>query len=141
MERTWRPTAAGWLCTITGAIGVPVSILISLAITVVTGEPGGSGELPIPLAVAVWIVPVALAIVAIVGGTYALRRRRWGLALAGSVCALPFAMVVGYPGGALLSVILHMLSGWTLWVLSSVVFGIPWILTLVFIIRGRREFT
>ena len=31
---------------------------------------------------------IVLGIVAILGGIYALRRRIWGLALAGSICAL-----------------------------------------------------
>jgi uncharacterized membrane protein len=38
---------------------------------------------------------IVLGIVAIVGGIYALRRRLWGLALAGSICALlgPWALL------------------------------------------------
>jgi len=140
MERTWKPTAAGILCVIAGAIGVPISILVSVAILVVSGEPGGT-ELPIAAIVGCWILGATVVIMPIVGGRYALRRRRWGLALAGSICALILAMIVGiYPGGALLYPILPMLSGWTLWVLSSVIFGIPWILAVVFVVRGKREF-
>ena len=38
---------------------------------------------------------IVIGVVAIVGGVYALRRRIWGLALAGSICALmgPWAIL------------------------------------------------
>jgi len=33
-------------------------------------------------------IPLAFGIAAIIGGIYALKRRKWGLALAGAICAL-----------------------------------------------------
>ena len=40
---------------------------------------------------------LVLGIIAILGGIYALRRRIWGLALAGSICALsPLGLFLGY---------------------------------------------
>ena len=137
MERTWKPTAAGILCIILGVIGVPISILINVTILVVSGEPGGT-ELPIATIVGCWILGAITVIIPIVGGIYALRRRAWGLALAGSICALILTIIAGfYLGGVLFY---PMLSGWTLWVLSSVVFGIPGILAVIFVVRGKREF-
>jgi hypothetical protein len=34
------------------------------------------------------VIPLALAVVAIVGGIYALKGTKWGLALAGCICAI-----------------------------------------------------
>ena len=88
MERTWKPTTAGILCIIAGAIGVIAGIVITVV--------GGIGSIFIGLG---WLVGlgwlgaigaafIVLGIIAIVGGSCALRRRVWGLALAGSICAL-----------------------------------------------------
>ncbi len=89
MERTWKPTTAGILAIIAGAIqaigGVVVTVAGSLVgIDIGMGWLGGLG---VPL--------VLLGIVAIVGGIYALKRRVWGLALAGGICALvgPWAIL------------------------------------------------
>jgi hypothetical protein len=46
-------------------------------------------------AFAVGIVFIILGMIAIVGGIYALRRTSWGLALAGSICALPAGLLLG----------------------------------------------
>ena len=70
MEKTWKPTTAGILCIIAGII-VAVPGIVVLASTEMLGAPS--------------IVP---AIIAIIGGIYALKRKRWGLALAGSIFAL-----------------------------------------------------
>ena len=140
MERTWKPTAAGILCITLGVVCAPFSLLINMIITVVSGEPGGT-ELPIATIAGCWIIGGIAVITPIVGGIYALRRRRWGLALAGSICALILAIIVGfYFVGVLLYSMLPMLSGWTRWVLSSVVCGIPGILAVIFVVRGKREF-
>jgi len=88
MEKTWKPTTAGILSIIAGVLelltgiglAVGLGLLGSLA-GVIPGFPGGVLALiGIP-----WII---LGIVAIIGGVYALRRRIWGLALTGSICAL-----------------------------------------------------
>ena len=82
MERTWKPTTAGILCIIAGVIGVISGLTVAIL-----GGIGGSffgmawmGAIGVPLIVS--------GIVAIVGGIYALRRRIWGLALAGAICAV-----------------------------------------------------
>lgn len=89
MERTWKPTTAGILCIIAGAI----ELIGGLAVAVF-GSIGGAffgmawiGAIGVPL--------IVLGIVAILGGIYALKRRIWGLALAGSICALfgPWAIL------------------------------------------------
>ena len=81
--KTWKPTAAGILCIIAGAIAV---IYCYIVFTVLGSIIATYLGIAWP---AVYGVPsIILGIIAIVGGIYALRRRIWGLALAGSICAL-----------------------------------------------------
>ena len=84
-EKTWKPTAAGILCIIAGAIGVIAGMVVAALIAAFGGIVwffgiGWLGVTGAPL--------IILGIIAIVGGLYALKRRIWGLALAGSICAL-----------------------------------------------------
>ena len=88
MEKTWKPTAAGILCIIAGAIGVIIGIVIAVV--------GGIGWFfGMPWFSAIGAPIIVVGIIAIVGGSCALRRRVWGLALAGSICALlgPWAIL------------------------------------------------
>ena len=83
MERTWKPVAAGVLMIIAGAFW---------------GVGGGSGVLNDPFSQTFWwffetwqFNPglIVAGAVAIVGGVFALQRRLWPMALAGSILALP----------------------------------------------------
>jgi hypothetical protein len=81
MEKTWKPTVAGILALIAGAIQVIVGIAIATVGSI--GWFFGVGwfsAFGAPL--------IILGIIAIIGGIYALRRQIWGLALAGYICAL-----------------------------------------------------
>ena len=81
MEKTWKPTAAGILCIIAGVIGVITGLVVATI--------GGMVGAIFGAAFGLFGVPsIILGIIAIVGGSYALKRRIWGLALAGSICAL-----------------------------------------------------
>ena len=82
MEKTWRPTTAGILSIIAGSIGVIIGILVA-SIGGFIGTFFG-----IPWTGAFGVPALIFGVVAIVGGIYALRREVWGLALAGSICAL-----------------------------------------------------
>ena len=86
MERTWKPTTAGILSIIGGIVGVASGIAMAVLGTVLMGL-----GLPsmIPLNVELISIPLTiLGIVAIIGGMRALKRKTWGVALAGSICAL-----------------------------------------------------
>jgi hypothetical protein len=91
MTKTWKPTVAGILSIVAGV----VSVLVGAGV-IARGEfvrrmmwhwrwevVGG--------------IALALGIVAILGGTFAIRRQVWGLALAGAICALfpPHVFVLG----------------------------------------------
>lgn len=98
MEKTWKPTVAGILSIVAGALGIIAGIVVA---TIGTIGGGVLGELGLPfiarLVVTATAAPLVLSAVAIVGGVYALKRRIWGLALAGAICALliPPTFVLG----------------------------------------------
>ncbi|MCD6230712.1 MAG: hypothetical protein J7J88_02400 [Dehalococcoidia bacterium] len=94
-NRTWKPTTAGILSIVAGGGGVVWGIAVAV---------GGSLSVGVPLGVAgmhnffiVTVILVLLGAMAIVGGIYALQRRNWGLALAGSICSLFCLWFVGIP--------------------------------------------
>jgi len=80
---TWKPTVAGILDIIAGAIGV-----IS-----------GLGLVSFPLLeedIAIGVLLFVFGVIAIIGGLCALRRRVWGLALTGAIFALwPGLLILG----------------------------------------------
>ncbi len=89
MEKTWKPTVAGILAILAG-VGLAITGLVTV---------GLAGAF-IPFGFMGWFAAagapfIRLGIIAIVGGIYALKRRIWGLALAGSICALPAGFLFG----------------------------------------------
>ena len=93
MEKTWKPTVAGILDIVAGALSL-VGITFAFVGTLMLAAMGGA-DLPMGIPanlILVVVVMVAIFVIfadilAIVGGTYALRRKKWGLALAGSIAA------------------------------------------------------
>ena len=141
MERTWKPTAAGILCIVGGIGGVLFGIVavVFLFFVIVGGVP----DMPPPepptelpgllneslIFLIVWgILGIIAVAMAIVGGVCALRRRIWGLALAGSICTLigPWGLL-----GILIPSIMPLM----------LLFAIPGILATTFIARAKREFS
>lgn len=90
--KTWKPTTAGILTIIAGALNLIVGIIVAIIGDIVGALAGlwvGFGVIGAPL--------IALGIVSIIGGALAIRRRVWGMALAGAICALfpPPLLVLG----------------------------------------------
>jgi hypothetical protein len=129
VEKTWKPTVAGILCIVGGIIGLLVGIFWALVALSLMGDPAvqGPGGLPVEV-VALWIWGGIASMMAIIGGIYALRRRRWRLALAGSICAL-FSLPVIF-GFSLLIMVGYALA----------IVVIPAILPTILVVRGKREF-
>jgi hypothetical protein len=147
MERTWKPKAAGVLSIILGAIFLIPGIL-ALAVL---------GFIPVttlPSYLLFGALVTIPGIVPIVGGVYALRRRRWGLALAGSILTLLNSVILAIFGIIVLTGYLigfvdnpgaHFeLSDWTSLgiyiIVGLAIYGILGLLALIFVILGRREF-
>ena len=93
MEKTWKPTVAGILDIVAGVLGMILALLVTLGILVFGAVTGGMSQLrEIPLFLLPIILTMAtlsffVSVLAIVGGVYALQRKVWGLALAGSIAA------------------------------------------------------
>ncbi len=99
--QTWKPTAAGILEIIGGSLQIITGLAVVLFSGAVAGglRPGlpygGGLGLPIPMIAGVGLPLLLLGVVAIVGGIFALKRKAWGLALAGGICALfpPYSLL------------------------------------------------
>jgi len=152
MEKTWKSTVGGILAIVSGVIQVIPGIVIAVI-----------GGILAPFGLA-WLSAIGaplivLGIIAIVGGIYALRRKIWGLALAGSICALIGFVILGIlgiltfglvfsdqpdiiPFTATMPEIIAII--WSIWhwpfIGFIVGFGIFGILPIIFVIRGKREF-
>jgi hypothetical protein len=99
MERTWKPTTAGILTIIAGCLGIGAGALITLSaipLGLVGAMAGAIKDLGIisgllaGLAGVIGIIGagmIGMGTVAVVGGIYALKRRTWGFALAGTILA------------------------------------------------------
>jgi hypothetical protein len=120
MERTWKPTTAGILTIIEGATRIAFGTGVIIAGRWVGALGGldwsswieewarvyglGTADIQSILTrilgvsstalIAVGAVLLAFGIVALVGGINALKRKRWGLALAGSILSLPGVMAI-----------------------------------------------
>ncbi len=115
MERTWKPTTAGILTIISGSMNIAVGIGV-LIVGLGVGTLGamdwstwidkwagayGPGTMDIhsiitailgvssAILITIGIVLLVFGIIALVGGISAIKRKRWGLALAGSILSLP----------------------------------------------------
>jgi hypothetical protein len=82
MEKTWKPTVGGTLAIIAGAVQVIFGTAGAGGIGLM-GRMMGMGWLSV-----LFVPLIVFGVVAIIGGIYALQRKIWGLALAGSICAL-----------------------------------------------------
>lgn len=82
MEKTWKPTTAGILAIIAGAVELILGTLGA------TGTAFFGGIFGIGWLSAIFAPLIVFGILAIVGGICALARKVWGLALVGSIFAL-----------------------------------------------------
>ena len=121
MEKTWKPTTAGVMTIITGAMGIGLGIILFLLSGLVGslgaldlggmvdkwgGEWWGPGMADIPsmmefigigttILLVAGIVVLVFGIIALAGGINAVKRRRWGLSLAGSILSLFIMPILG----------------------------------------------
>lgn len=102
MEKTWRPTVAGILDIVSGVFALISVIGLIIGIIVIGGATYFPGKEDIPgfVPAILWSLAIpylVIAILALVGGVYALQRKKWGLALAGSIAITVFWFFVGIP--------------------------------------------
>ena len=91
---TWMPVAGGILSLIAGLLssagGILATVILSLFFITpdLFGYGSGTGSFPVFIIWVAFLPYLATSIMAIIGGIYSLRRRRWELALAGAICAI-----------------------------------------------------
>jgi len=107
MEKTWKPVAGGICSIVGGALAIVGGVAFGLLGAWVTGMRGMWGPgmwgpgMMMPLTGNAFVLfglpAIILGVVAIIGGVSGLRRRHWGLALAGAICAVftPMSFLLG----------------------------------------------
>ena len=108
VKRTWKPMVAGILNIVGGALRILGSIAVLIGIMFFIPVATSVGPGPVP-EMERWLIPGVLetiliiatvfllivGIIPIIGGIYALQRKKWGLALAGSIVAIFGSSVMG----------------------------------------------
>ncbi len=101
MEKTKKPTVAGIFNIITGALGILGAVSTFVGFGVVTGALGiPTGPIPgfVPgIVLGTGIFTLIIAVLALIGGIFAVQRKRWGWALAGSIAAIFVFFFLGVP--------------------------------------------
>lgn len=96
-KKTMLSTVAGILDIVAGGLGLLGVFIMTIAMIALANDPyrHEPDEVdPIIVLVAITVPLAILGILAIVGGIYALRRKKWGLALTGAIAAsLPFSLM------------------------------------------------
>jgi hypothetical protein len=93
MDKTWMPTTGGILNIICGAAEI-IGGIVMIVMGAVSGPICQAMQADIPAGVATAILVVIgifaliFGVIALLGGIYALRRKLWGLALAGSILSV-----------------------------------------------------
>jgi hypothetical protein len=94
MDKTWRPVTAGILDIVAGVWVLCWVFLLALGggiTSIISGVPQWVPALLFGLA-----IPFALlALLAVIGGIFAIQRKAWGFALAGSISAFFCCFVLG----------------------------------------------
>lgn len=94
MQKTWMPMVAGILDIIAGSFGLILAFIFVLLGGVMRFIPQVPPYL-FPIFTALSLPFAIVGILAIVGGIYALKRKIWGLALAGSIAAFFPSWILG----------------------------------------------
>ena len=100
MEKTWMPTVAGILDIVSGALGLCMGLFMTFARHAAGAVSNASRfgmHPPIPAGFHPWvgIALIVISILAVIGGIFALKVKNWGLALAGSICAVISGRLLG----------------------------------------------
>ena len=137
MNKKWMPIAAGILEILAGFVML-VSALCFFAL-LYWEAPRPWQDLSL-LSWIWWLAPFVaglFGIVSLVGGVYALKRRRWGLAFAGAIATFPLFVVVGLGVGRFVEYYGGITGGWPLAVCLLL---LP--IALIVLLRlSKREFT
>ena len=129
VKKTWKPTVAGILDIVAGLFRAFVGFLL---ISVFMSCPPSPGLLT--GGIGSWLAAVCYMVVgvlAITGGIYALRRKQWGRALIGSICAALSILAI--------PVVVNTLN-WSLYGSIFAPFDVLAIIAIVLTVLSRGEF-
>jgi hypothetical protein len=89
MDTKWMPSVAGILNIISGVVSLLGSLIMALVVGVFFSSSYDSYSGQEYSAILIWVVLflpfIIISLLAITGGVFALRKKLWGLALAGSI--------------------------------------------------------
>ena len=91
MQKTWKPTVAGVLEIVVGAL----SLLGFLGILIAFPFIPSSANITIMIMSIAAVYTAVLGALSLISGIFAIQRKKWGLALAGSIAAIFLSFVVG----------------------------------------------
>ena len=102
-EKTWKPVAGGILNIVAGVFSLIGFIIVIISIGVIgspsiwnySGMDAISAGVVQTVLVIVAIVTFITGVLPLIGGIYSLQRKRWGLALAGSIAAIIGTTILG----------------------------------------------
>ena len=102
MDNKWMSTTAGILCIVAGALSL-VGLIVAYVGLAIFGSfmpmmPYWQWDAPrwLPVAIAAIGIPsLLLDVLAIIGGIFALKRRHWGVCLAGAIAAVFSSFFLG----------------------------------------------
>ena len=95
-EKTWMPLVAGILIIVSAAFKILTAIGMAAGLTFMHIRPVISfGMYESAVLVAIMVPSLILGVVALAGGIFALRRKSWGMALAGSIAAFLPSGILG----------------------------------------------
>ena len=99
IERPWN-LAGGVLSIIAGSLYLVGWLAVAMILNRLIGVGYFAENVPLSSAASIWIVALPfliLAVIAIIGGIFALNKKYWGFALAGAICAIfsPATWIIG----------------------------------------------
>lgn len=104
-EKTWMPLTAGILTIVSAAMKLITAIGAAIGLTIyTTGSDCSIGISETAILIGIMVPFLVLGIVALIGGIYALRRKKWGMALAGSIAAFLPSGIIGVVAIILVSI-------------------------------------
>jgi len=94
VQKTWKPTTAGILNIVAGSLSLGVLFLFAIGPMIIM--PVKAGTFSLEFSLLLMVIPgLAIEALAIVGGIFAIQRRRWRWALAGSIAAAIMPLPLG----------------------------------------------
>lgn len=95
-EKTWMPLVAGICTIVAAALKILTAVGIAIGITFMRIRPFASfGVYETAVLTAIMVPFFILGIVALIGGICAIRRKSWGMSLAGAIAAFLPSSILG----------------------------------------------